>query len=167
MNKGLSEKLKKAFPNIILIKRPINIVEEIKNPQWLVGFVSGEGCFHIHYRKSVHITRKPKIYLEFSISQHVRDILLFNTIKDYLGCGLVEQKKTRPDSVLFVVYKFNDIFDKILPFFDKNLLWGIKRLDYLDFRKVALIMKNKAHLTEKGISDIYQIKSNMNKGRIL
>jgi len=33
MNKGLSEKLKKAFPNIILIKRPINIVEEIKNPQ--------------------------------------------------------------------------------------------------------------------------------------
>ena len=82
-----------------------------------------------------------------------------------MGCGIVEQKSTRPDSVLFVVYKFNDIFDKILPLFDENPLLGIKRLDYQDFRKVAFMMKNKAHLTEEGIYEIRRIKFGMNRGR--
>jgi len=33
MNKGLSEELKKAFPYNILIKRPVNFSQEIKDPQ--------------------------------------------------------------------------------------------------------------------------------------
>jgi len=82
-----------------------------------------------------------------------------------LGCGIVEQKSTRPDSVLFVVYKFNDIFDKILPLFDENPLLGVKRLDSGDFQKVAFMMKEKAHLTKEEISEIYQIKFGMNRGR--
>ena len=90
MNKGLSEVLKKAFPNIILIKRPINFTYEIKDPQWLTGFVDEEGCFHIHIKKSNSILRKPHIFLEFSISQHARDLLLFKLIKNYLNCGIVE-----------------------------------------------------------------------------
>jgi hypothetical protein len=32
MNKGLSEKLTNSFPNITLIKRPINMVQKILNP---------------------------------------------------------------------------------------------------------------------------------------
>jgi len=167
MNKGLSKKLKKAFPSIILTKRPINFFQNIKDPQWLTGFVDGEGCFHIHIKKSKFILGKPKpqVVLEFSISQHARDLLLFKLIKDYLGCGIVEQKSTRPDSVVFIVYKFSDIFDKILPLFDENPLLGIKRLDYQDFRKVAFMMKNKAHLTEEGIYEIRRIKFGMNRGR--
>lgn len=104
--------------------------------------------------------------LEFSVSQHVRDLLLFKSIKDYLGCGIVEQKSTRQNSVLFVVYKFSDIYEKILPLFDENPLLSTKQLDYQDFRKVAFMMKDKVHLTEIGISKIRQIKSGMNKGRI-
>jgi len=165
MNKGLSEELKKAFPSIILTKRPINFFQNIKDPQWLTGFVDGEGCFHIHIRKSQFILGRPQVALEFSISQHARDLLLFKLIKDYLKCGIVEQKSTRPDSVVFVVYKFSDIFEKILLLLDENPLLGIKGLDYQDFRKVAFMMKDKAHLTEEGIYEIRQIKSGMNKGR--
>jgi hypothetical protein len=38
-------------------------------------------------------------------------------------------------------------------------------LDHRDFLKVALLMKEKAHLTEEGMSKICQIKSGMNRGR--
>jgi hypothetical protein len=38
-------------------------------------------------------------------------------------------------------------------------------LDYLDWCKVAELMKNKAHLTEEGLSKIRKIKAGMNKGR--
>jgi len=103
--------------------------------------------------------------LTFSVSQHIRDLLLLKQIKNYLGCGIIEQISTRPNFAVFVVYKFNDTFDKILPFFESNLLLGSKRLDYLDFQSVANMMKEKAHLTEKGINKIFQIKSGMNTGR--
>ena len=52
MNKGLSEKLKKAFPTITLTKRQINYSQEITDPQWLTGFVDGEGCFYIKIGKT-------------------------------------------------------------------------------------------------------------------
>jgi len=47
MNKGLTPALKTAFPNIIPEIRPIVDVAGIPEPQWVVGFTSGEGCFFL------------------------------------------------------------------------------------------------------------------------
>lgn len=47
MNKGLSEKLKEYFTDIIPVNRPIPINVEIKDPNWLAGFTNGEGTFYI------------------------------------------------------------------------------------------------------------------------
>jgi hypothetical protein len=40
-----------------------------------------------------------------------------------------------------VVRKTSDIFDKIIPFFNKYPLQGVKVDDYADFCKVAIIKK--------------------------
>lgn len=37
---------------------------------------------------------------------------------------------------------------------------GVK--DFEDFKRVAKLMENKAHLTKEGLSQIYSIKSKMN-----
>lgn len=130
MNKGLSNKLKKAFPDVVLNNRVINFSYEIKDPQWLTGFVDGEGCFYTRITKSKSDLKKFNIALVFSISQHVLDLLLFEHIIEYLNCGIIEQVSTRKNSMVYVVYKFSDIVEKIIPFFEKNPLLGIKRLDY-------------------------------------
>jgi hypothetical protein len=39
---------------------------------------------------------------------------------------------------------------------------GAKALDFSDFKRVAELMENKAHLTEQGLSQIRSIKSKMN-----
>ena len=44
------------------------------------------------------------------------------------------------------VTKFDDIVNKIIPFFKKYLILGVKALDFADFCKAAELMKNKAHL---------------------
>lgn len=62
--------------------------------------------------------------MTFSISQHVRDELLFNKFIDYLGCGKIEKVSTRPNEVRFVVYKFSDIINKIIPF-SKTILYKV------------------------------------------
>jgi len=101
------------FPDIIPVEKPIVDSQVIKNPLWLVGFVDGEWCFYIKVNNNV---KKPQVLLVFSISLYSRDKnLLFKVIKNYLGCGVIESAITRPNSVIFVVYKFYDILNKIIP----------------------------------------------------
>ena len=82
----------------------------------------------------------------------------------YLGCGSLSLDPRSP-AVEFVVSRFSEINDKIRPFFAKYPLLGKKKLDYLDFIKVAQLMKSKAHLTKEGLDKIRKIKGGMNTGR--
>ena len=111
MNKGLTSSLKTIFPNVVGVERPIIINQIIKSPLWLVGFVDGEGCFYLK------ITKNKQVKLVFSISQHSRDKVLFNIIKNYLNCGIIEEVSTIPNTVNLVVYKLEDILTKIVPIF--------------------------------------------------
>lgn len=56
--------------------------------------------------------------------------------------------------------------DKIIPFFDKYPLQGVKALDYADFKRGAIIVKARGHLTKDGLDQIKNIKAGMNKGRL-
>lgn len=52
MNRGLSDKLKVAFPNVKPAKRPLVKNKNVKNPYWIAGFTSAEGCFLINLLNS-------------------------------------------------------------------------------------------------------------------
>ena len=65
----------------------------------------------------------------------------------------------------FIVTKFKDLTDIIIPFFDRNQIVGEKVKDFQYFKKVAELMKNKAFLTPEGLEKIRKIKMGMNKGR--
>jgi hypothetical protein len=79
---------------------------------------------------------------------------------------MIEIPSTRPNSSKFVVYKYKDIIEKIIPFFEKSPLQTVKLFNFEDFRKIANLMKEKAHLTEEGIEEIRRTKKNMNVGRV-
>ena len=53
MNKGLSDELKAAFPDILPIERPKVENLLISDPHWLAGFTSGEGCFLVNIAKNL------------------------------------------------------------------------------------------------------------------
>lgn len=65
------------------------------------------------------------------------------------------------------MYKFRDIKEKIIPFFANFHLKSEKLKNYLDFCKIAELMDNKLHLTVEGLKKIQEIKSNMNKFRVI
>ena len=60
---------------------------------------------------------------------------------------------------------FGDVSSLAGALFDKYPLLGSKRLEYTDFYKVFKLMKNKSHLTLKGLNEIQIIKAGMNRGR--
>jgi hypothetical protein len=52
----------------------------------------------------------------------------------HCGKSIFSEKQNRVD---FIVSKFGDIEEKLIPFFNKYYLQGSKRLDYADFCKIA------------------------------
>lgn len=130
----------------------------------MAGFTEAEGCFFIAWAKSPRCKSGIQIHLKFQITQHSRDTGLLKSFIGVLECGYYN-KSSGYDHGIFAVTKFEDIINKIIPFFDGYPLIGAKRQDFLDFCKVAELMKGKAHLTPEGLEEIFRIKAGMNTGR--
>lgn len=77
-----------------------------------------------------------------------------------LQCGKI-QLVLNQSAVYYLVVKFQDVLDKIIPLFDQYPIQGIKGLDFADFKKVANLMCNKKHFTKEGLSEISEKKLNM------
>lgn len=161
MNLGLSDELKFSFPDVKLISKPLPSNNITVNPYWIAGLASGDGCFHISIRNFATTRTGKSVVLKFHVVQHSRDIELIKMLISTLECGKVELL-LKQSAVYFVVVKFQDILEKIIPLFDKYPIKGVKALDYYDFKKVVNLMSNKEHLTEQGLSKIQSIKLNMN-----
>lgn len=82
INWGLPAELKEAFPEIICVDRPLIINEKFLDPNWLVGFTSGEGCFYVDILKS-KAKLGVQVQLVFSLTQHNRDEALMNSLISY------------------------------------------------------------------------------------
>jgi hypothetical protein len=172
LNLGLSDELKAAFPNIIPVPRPLVKDQNIQegSPHWLAGFVDGDGCFYVGISESDRYVAGGQVLIRFFITQHSRDTSLLNSLSGFFGptpCGYVSVVKD-PSKALsyFTVSKFSDIEEKIIPFFKKYPFEGSKNpSDFEDWCKIALLIKEKAHLTQEGLNKIRLIKSGMNTGR--
>ena len=157
LNWGLSESLKESFPSIVPVKR-VEIKDNILSilsSDWIAGFSAGESNFFITISGT-------KVWLRFSIAQDSRDILLLKSLVEFFNCGYVAQYKNRKVCE-FIVTKINDINTYIIPFFDKYKIEGSKYKDYVNFKEAAILIKNKEHLTEKGLNKIIELKKYMNK----
>lgn len=165
MNLGLSDELKLSFPDVKPISPKLSLGDsspkKIINLNWIAGLASGDGCFHVSIRNSATTKLGKAVVLKFHIVQHSRDFELIQMLIDTLGCGRVELT-LKQSAVYFVVTDFKNIFEKIIPLFDKYPIKGIKSLDYCNFKEIANLMNNKEHLTEQGLSNIHSIKLNMN-----
>lgn len=162
LNKGLSVELKTAFPNTIPANRPVVVDQVIRDPYWIAGFTSGEGCFFVNFIRSSTHRLGFRIILRFTLTQHSRDEQLIRSLIDYFDCGNVYLNR---EAIDYQVQKFSDLDKIILPFFYKYPILGVKKKDFEDFCKVSEIVKEKGHLTIEGLDLIRNIKAGMNKGR--
>ena len=156
LNLGLSKKLKLFFSEVIKVNKPEIIIPKNINYNWLAGFFSGEGCFFIEIYKTNYLR------LRILINQHSKEKLLISNFIHILNCGSVTSLN---NFVVFSVSNFKDIFEKIIPFFQKYKIEGVKSIDFNDFCKAAELINNKAHLTLEGLEKIKSIKLRMNRAR--
>lgn len=165
--KVLANELIVAFPNTMPVVRPSHTYLSIPNPHWLAGFSSAECCFYVYIKSSL-----TGASLEFRLTQHIRDEgggrgaapTLMNSLISFLGCGRIVKY---PFFVNFVVSVHSDIIKKIIPFFAKYQIKGIKALDFSYWSKISELITKKEHLNPEGLTSILKLKSSMNRGRLI
>jgi len=135
------------------------------NAQWIVGFVDGEGCFHIGINKNQEMKLGVQVLPEFTVVQHQADEQVLYALKAYFGCGVV--RKNHATRLCYRVRGHENLLDRILPFFEKHQLKTRKRVDFAKFRKVVLLMEKGEHLHPDGLEKIRQIKTTMNSTTFL
>lgn len=131
----------------------------IFTPEWISGFTQTDGSFTISFEKrdkGILFSPSPV----FNLSQTNVEWDMFLSLLKYLGAGKVYKNR---NGVILVVKSIEDIISVIIPLFDKSPLRGSKLLSYLVFRTVVLLMKDKKHLSIKGLLQIIDVAYFMNK----
>lgn len=184
LNKGITEELKKYFKNLVSKPKPKYKFNCIPNPFLISGFVSGYSTFSISIEKSNNkIGLLRRVRLIFGTCLHIRDKELLIGICNYFNMlklkistntnnklSLKEKNKyiyETKTTCMLQIKKYSDIEEIIIPFFDKYPILGVKSLDFSDFKKVSLIIKNKEHITFEGLNKIIKIVNGMNLNRKL
>ena len=132
-------------------------------PDYINGLTEGEGCFLVCLRKD------NRIELRFFIAQAIGNRPLLEEVRKFFGVGSVYQKsnvKGKLPAYVFEVSKRDDIYNVVIPFFQKHKLFGIKSLSFAVFEKISLIIKgrqDKRKLTPLELSYITKIRAGMNK----
>lgn len=94
LNSGLSDSLIEAFPGITPFTPECSELvceRKVVDPNWVVGFTSGEGSFYIKsYESKANLG--VTVQLVFQITQHTRDEALMNSLISYFDCGCYKNK---------------------------------------------------------------------------
>ena len=132
-------------------------------PHWVVGFVDGEGCFYVGINPHREMTLGFQVLPEFTVVQHQRDVQLLHALKKFFGCGVV--RSNHGDRLAYRVRSIDHLNNVIIPFFERHPLHSKKKLDFLKFRKILLLINRNEHLILEGIEKIRSIAETMNRGQ--
>ena len=132
------------------------------DPNYIVGFVDGEGCFSITINRNG--PRLPEVRLIFEIELREDDEEILHQIKEALDCGNIyrldyERYAKWQPHVKYKVSNFQDIDGKIIPFFKKYPPRAKKLHSFEKFCLAAELVRTKKHLTVKGVEQIRVIKN--------
>ena len=164
INRGVSKKVFKLYPNILPANRRIVNLPKNLNPYWVSGFIAGDGRFSIYVRSAKDYTLGEKVYCRFYITQHSMDQELMYLFIKFFGCGVLNVRSTSPRCD-YIVQDISSLFKFIVTHFDTYPLLTIKQKDYLCFRECINILVFKQHLTLEGLNRIKALNLQMNNNR--
>lgn len=128
---------------------------------WLAGFIDGDGSFSTN-----------KYVPRFKLENHVKEIELYNKIKEFIGSGnarISNRTDKEFPTIVLEVNKIGDLKYKLVPLMYDNgaiLLKTIKRKDFILWLILVDIYYKGFHTTSKGRYIFDAIKLHINKYRL-
>ena len=134
--------------------------QERLDSSWIVGFIDGEGCFHVAINRLPKMTLGWQVLPEFRVVQHQRDEVVLQKLKLFFGFGNVTVN--HGDRKEFRVRGLENL-NKLIKFFDKNPLRTSKQKNFEIFSKIISLMNKNEHLDREGLNKIAKLASKMNR----
>ena len=134
--------------------------------QWIVGFVDGEGCFSCPVQRNRRMSRGWQVQPRFAVVQGQRSLNALEILQRFFGCGSIYRNKRfdnhKEDLLVYNVFRWDDLRERIVPFFEAYPLVTAKRKDFLIFKEVLQMMDRRQHLSIDGLREIARLTEKMN-----
>jgi hypothetical protein len=135
----------------------------VLDPNWIVGFVDGEGCFSVSVHRNVMMHRHGgwQLHPVFHVYQHSdhRDVL--EAMVPFFGCGRVRSKGPKSSVWTYAVDSLRGLESAIVPFFEMHPLM-VKQSDFEAFAVIVRSMRQKEHLSSDGFERLVRLAYGMN-----
>ncbi|MCB9819674.1 LAGLIDADG family homing endonuclease [Candidatus Nomurabacteria bacterium] len=132
------------------------------HPQYIVGFIDGEGSFNVSVSKHKTLKRRLEIRAQFEIELRADDRDILERICLTLGCGRIyDLSYDRYGWYPHIKYKVGSIKDMqtyLIPFFDRYPPQAKKGEVYKLFKEVIKMVSRKEHLTNDGFNKILKLR---------
>jgi len=136
--------------------------QERLDAEWVVGFVDGEGCFHIGIDRQPGMRLGWQVLPEFRVVQHRRDERILRDMQSYYGCGSVVVNNG--DRMELRIRGIENL-TRVVKFFEEHPLRTRKQNDFRKFARVIRLMERGDHLRASGLLEVAQIALSMNRHR--
>jgi hypothetical protein len=158
MNLGLSNQLTRAFPKMISLVRPAYIPnDETLNPDWISGFIEGDGSFFITIRATTN-----QVVPVISVGLNIREKPLLIKIQQFFGgIGSVYTNESKK----VVEWKISRLshLNSVIPHFNSYPLIELKSYNFIIWREIISLIEIKAHHTPEGLAKIKSLNIQLNK----
>ncbi len=134
--------------------------QERLEPKWVVGFVDGEGCFHVSINRQPNMSTGWQVLPEFRVVQHKRNQAILNRLQHFFGAGaVVVNHGTRME---LRIRRFDDL-KKVVAFFEQHPLQTDKQANFQLFAQILSLMESGEHLNHEGLAKIADLCWKMNR----
>ncbi len=130
------------------------------SPDWVVGFVDGEGCFYVGINPHPEMKVGYQVLPEFRVVQHERDIQVLYALKRFFRCGVV--RRNREDRYELRIRKLSCLLG-VVEFFEKHPLKTKKNVDFKKFARIVRWIAEGKHLEREGLITIIETAMTMNR----
>src|SRR5258708_478666 len=143
-----------------------NQQERLLAPDWVTGFVDGEGCFSCPIYRCNKMRLGWQVRPEFAVAQGASSRDVLEELVRFFGCGKVFRNSRhdnhREDLYRYCVQRKGDLRDIIVPFFQEHPLRTSKRHNFDKFAEIIRLMDGQRHLSISGIIEIAELVETMN-----
>lgn len=129
---------------------------------YITGFVDGEGCFSVSFKKREKLNTGIEIRPSFSIGQNKKSLEVLKNIHTYFGCGAIRFSK-KDQTYKYEVRSINDLRTKVIPHFKKYPLQTAKLNDFLRFEHICDLIAQSKHLNKGYLEQLINIAYEMNE----
>ncbi len=132
------------------------------DPNWVCGFVDGEGCFSVPLRKNPMAPHGWQLQPTFQVSQHRSNRAVLEALEKFFGCGAIRGKGPNSSVDVDNVWRPAELEELVLPVFEHFPLY-VKQADCRRFAIIVRSLRAKRHLRYTSFKRLVRIAYAMNQ----